>query len=102
MMPGEFEERLKAVTSEIEASGRRIILFIDDIHNLVPSPTQAAGSMSDGSAILKPALAKGTLRCLGCSRCAVRQWGHAGGRRALRPSLMDVTLGVGTAGRVHP
>jgi hypothetical protein len=35
MMPGEFEERLKAVTVEIEQSGRRIILFIDDIHNLV-------------------------------------------------------------------
>ncbi|KAI8471940.1 MAG: P-loop containing nucleoside triphosphate hydrolase protein [Monoraphidium minutum] len=67
MMPGEFEERLKAVVTEIEESGRRIILFIDDIHNLVPSATQAGGAMSDGSAILKPALAKGTLRCLGCS-----------------------------------
>jgi ATP-dependent Clp protease ATP-binding subunit ClpB len=81
MMPGEFEERLKAVTSEIEASGRRIILFIDDIHNLVPSPTQASGSMSDGSAILKPALAKGTLRCLGCSRCA-RAGAKPGGGKA--------------------
>ena len=67
MMPGEFEERLKAVTVEIEQSGRRIILFIDDIHNLVPSATQAASAMADGSAILKPALARGTLRCLGCS-----------------------------------
>ena len=35
MMPGEFEERLKAVTVEIEQSDRRIVLFIDDIHNLV-------------------------------------------------------------------
>lgn len=35
MMPGEFEERLKAVVTEIEQSGRRVILFIDDIHNLV-------------------------------------------------------------------
>jgi ATP-dependent Clp protease ATP-binding subunit ClpB len=37
MMPGEFEERLKAVITEITESPRRIVLFIDDIHNLVPS-----------------------------------------------------------------
>lgn len=46
-MPGEFEERLKAVTVEIEQSGRRIILFIDDIHNLVRQG--AGGGEQEGS-----------------------------------------------------
>ncbi|WIA34267.1 hypothetical protein OEZ86_012610 [Tetradesmus obliquus] len=67
MMPGEFEERLKAVCVEVAESSRNIILFIDDIHNLVPNAAQQGASMLDGSAILKPALARGTLRCLGCS-----------------------------------
>uniref|UniRef100_A0A383VK48 AAA+ ATPase domain-containing protein n=1 Tax=Tetradesmus obliquus TaxID=3088 RepID=A0A383VK48_TETOB len=67
MMPGEFEERLKAVCVEVAESSRKIILFIDDIHNLVPNAAQQGASMLDGSAILKPALARGTLRCLGCS-----------------------------------
>lgn len=44
-----------------------MILFIDDIHNLVPSAANAGASMMDGSAILKPALARGELRCLGAS-----------------------------------
>eukprot|EP00878_Enallax_costatus_P019636 GHUV01020719.1.p1 GENE.GHUV01020719.1~~GHUV01020719.1.p1 ORF type:complete len:799 (+),score=193.45 GHUV01020719.1:113-2509(+) len=66
MMPGEFEERLKAVCVEVAESPRKIILFIDDLHNLIPSAAQQGASMVDGSAILKPALARGTLRCLGC------------------------------------
>lgn len=43
MMPGEFEERLKMVIQEIQESPRRIVLFIDDIHNLVPSAANQVG-----------------------------------------------------------
>lgn len=58
---------MKAVCNEVADSPRKIILFIDDLHNLIPSAAQQGASMVDGSAILKPALARGTLRCLGCT-----------------------------------
>jgi ATP-dependent Clp protease ATP-binding subunit ClpB len=78
VMPGEFEERLKAVVQEVSdpsaassgggGKGGRIVLFIDDIHNLCPPGGAAAtGGLVDGAAILKPALARGALRCLGAS-----------------------------------
>jgi ATP-dependent Clp protease ATP-binding subunit ClpB len=62
---GEFEERLKAVINEIVQSNGEIILFIDEIHNLVGAG-RAEGSM-DASNLLKPALARGELRAIGAT-----------------------------------
>jgi len=62
---GEFEERLKAVLSEIQAAGGQIILFIDEMHTLVGAG-KADGAM-DASNLLKPALARGELHCVGAT-----------------------------------
>ena len=62
---GEFEERLKAVLSEIKSSEGRIILFIDEIHNIVGAG-KAEGSMDAGN-LLKPLLARGELHCIGAT-----------------------------------
>ncbi|MFT6559428.1 ATP-dependent chaperone ClpB [Sneathiella sp.] len=62
---GEFEERLKAVLSEISALGGEIVLFIDELHTLVGAGA-AEGSM-DASNLLKPALARGELHCVGAT-----------------------------------
>ncbi len=62
---GEFEERLKAVMSEISASNGEIILFIDELHTLVGAG-KADGAM-DASNLLKPALARGELHCVGAT-----------------------------------
>ena len=62
---GEFEDRLKAVLKEIEKAKGEIILFIDELHTLVGAGA-AEGAM-DASNMLKPALARGTLRCVGAT-----------------------------------
>ncbi len=62
---GEFEERLKAVLSEIEAAAGEIILFIDEMHTLIGAG-KADGAM-DASNMLKPALARGELHCIGAT-----------------------------------
>jgi len=60
---GDFEERLKAVVSELEALDGAI-LFIDEIHTVIGAGATSGGSM-DASNLLKPALASGSLRCVG-------------------------------------
>ena len=62
---GEFEDRLKAVLKEIESAEGEIVLFIDELHTLVGAGA-AEGSM-DASNMLKPALARGELHCIGAT-----------------------------------
>src|SRR5207245_2989058 len=62
---GQLEERLKAVLKEIEEAGGEIILFIDELHTLVGAG--GAEGAIDASNMLKPALARGDLRCIGAT-----------------------------------
>ncbi|MGH7330827.1 MAG: AAA family ATPase, partial [Polyangiaceae bacterium] len=62
---GEFEDRLKAVLKEVETAAGQIVLFIDEIHTIVGAGN-AEGSM-DAANLLKPALARGELRCIGAT-----------------------------------
>lgn len=63
---GQFEDRLKAVMKEVSKSNGKIILFIDEIHTLIGAGATGEGSM-DAANILKPALARGELHCIGAT-----------------------------------
>jgi ATP-dependent Clp protease ATP-binding subunit ClpB len=62
---GEFEDRLKAVLREIQDAGGNIVLFIDELHTVVGAG--AAEGAADAANLLKPALARGELRCIGAT-----------------------------------
>jgi ATP-dependent Clp protease ATP-binding subunit ClpB len=63
---GEFEERLKAVLKEVEAAAGEIVLFIDELHTIMGAGATGEGAM-DASNLLKPALARGELHCVGAT-----------------------------------
>jgi ATP-dependent Clp protease ATP-binding subunit ClpC len=65
MYRGQFEERLKAIMKELIASERQIIMFIDEIHTLMGAGS-AQGSL-DASSMLKPALSRGDIQCIGAT-----------------------------------
>ena len=66
---GEFEERMKAVLQEVERSDGAVILFIDELHTLVHAGATEGGAL-DASNLLKPALARGMLHCIGATTTA--------------------------------
>jgi type VI secretion system protein VasG len=70
-MKGEFEQRLRQVVDEVQAAPKPIILFIDEVHTLVGAG--GAAGTGDAANLLKPALARGTLRPIGATTWAEYQ-----------------------------
>jgi type VI secretion system protein VasG len=64
-MKGEFEQRLRSVIEEVQASAKPVVLFIDEVHTLVGAG--GAAGTGDAANLLKPALARGTLRTIGAT-----------------------------------
>src|SRR5688500_10544280 len=87
---GEFEDRLKAVLKEIEYAQGQIILFIDELHTLVGAG--AAEGAIDASNMLKPALARGELRCVGATTLNEYQK-HIEKDKALERRFQQVYIG---------
>ncbi len=90
---GEFEDRLKAVLKEIEGAQGHIVLFIDELHTLVGAG--AAEGAIDASNMLKPALARGELRCVGATTLAEYQK-HIEKDAALERRFQQVYVGEPT------
>jgi ATP-dependent Clp protease ATP-binding subunit ClpB len=90
---GEFEERLKAVLSEITAAQGSIVLFIDELHTLVGAG--GAEGAVDAANLLKPALARGELRCVGATTVAEYRK-HVEKDKALERRFMPVQVGEPT------
>ena len=95
---GEFKDRLKAVLKEVTDASGRIILFIDELHTLVGAGA-AEGAM-DASNMLKPALARGELRCVGATTLEstakgsrrIRHWSGASNRYSSANRLWSIPL----------
>ncbi|MCK6485660.1 MAG: AAA family ATPase [Phycisphaerae bacterium] len=87
---GEFEERLKAVVREVVDSDGQVILFIDELHNLVGAG-KAEGAMDAGN-LLKPALARGELRCIGVTTLDEYR-GHVEKDKALERRFQPLYVG---------
>ncbi len=95
---GEFEERLKAVLSEVQAAAGQIVLFIDEMHTLVGAG-KADGAM-DASNLLKPALARGELHCVGATTLDEYRK-HVEKDAALARRFQPVFVSEPTRGRHH-
>ncbi len=89
-MRGEFEERLKSILDEIQERGREIILFIDEIHTLVGAG--ATDGAMDAANLLKPALARGMLSCIGATTLSEYQK-HIEKDQALERRFLKVVVG---------
>ena len=92
---GEFEERLKAVLAEIEAAAGEIVVFVDELHTLVGAG-RADGAM-DASNMLKPALARGALHCIGATTSDEYR-GHIEKDAALARRFQPILVGEPTVG----
>ncbi len=107
---GEFEERLKAVLTEIKAAEGRILLFIDELHTVVGAGA-AEGAMDAGN-MLKPMLARGELHCIGATTLAEYRRDREGRRaraplpaghrrRAVREDTISILRGLRERFEVH-